>query len=629
MEKQSDCNRSIELGLKGNYISMREILYHLFSRFSIFSTCLLLVPLLAVSLVYLIPQKYEATAKILLRHNDTSSFSFRPESPRRETNISSQSVVEILTSLPVCKRVVEQEKITQEEIPQPAYKILLRYFVGLTKIFTGKKGTENVAQASSTAQLAKELRKSIYPKITDKGQAGLLYDDELIEVRVRFLNRNTVAGITNALCHEFINEYYRIFEEDARRIYQYLDRQVTIAEANIENTKKMETWADRDVTMNPIVARISDQIAEMESKLFRLRSTYPDDAVEIKQMKESLADARIRLQGYKTRESTESVLTTLKEKRLQAFLILQAYENRLIPISIVEKAVTPPYSPMGNVMRYSLAGGIGLLAGLCLGFALVMFLSVIDSRLFTPWDVEKIFDINIIGSIMGRRHLLDQKAMFSDLSKVEISNAILETLSIIDLKNQGNENVLMVTGVSEGEGKTTVALQVACALANDRRTRVLLVDADFVHQTLTGGLFPQPEEETPGLMDVLMGEADLRHEQQVSETLFPNLDFLSAGKVSQRQAIGFYRKSLKMTMDILRKKYDLIIIDTPGMLNSVDTILFAAEADHILMVLKSGATRKDPLLRALQMLHRDQEKLIGALLNFRTYPVPGIFYGRG
>lgn len=82
-------------------------------------------------------------------------------------------------------------------------------------------------------------------------------------------------------------------------------------------------------------------------------------------------------------------------------------------------------------------------------------------------------------------------------------------------------------------------------------------------------------------------------------------------------------------MDVLRKKYDLIIIDTPGMLNSVDTILFAAEADHILMVLKSGTTRKEPLLRALQMLHREQGKLIGALLNFRTYPVPGIFYGRG
>ncbi len=628
MEKQPDCNSFIDVKSKRNYISMREILYHLFSRFSIFLLCLFLVPLLAVSLVYLLPQKYEATAKILLRHNDTSSFSFSKESPRRETNISSQSVVEILTSLPVCKRVVEQEKITREEIPQPAYKILLRYFAGVTKIFTGRKQEEKAVEVPSSAQLAKELRKSIFPKITDKGQAGLLYDDELIEVRVRFLNRNTVAGITNALCREFINEYYRIYEEDASRIYRYLDRQVSIAEANIENTKKMETWSDRDVTMNPIVARISDQIAEMERKLFRLRSTYPDDAIEVKQMKASLADARIRLQSYKARESTESVLTTLKEKRLQAYLIQQAYKNRLIPISIVEKAITPPYSPMANIIRYSLAAGIGLLAGLCLGFALVMFLSVIDSRLFTPWDIEKIFDINIIGSVREDRHLLDQKEMFADLSRVGFANAILEILGIIDLKNQGNENILMVTGVSGGEGKTTIALQVACALANDRRTRVLLVDADFVHQTLSGGLSPQPEA-TPGLMDVLTGETDFQHEQQVCKTAFPNLDFLPAGKVSQRQAVGFYKKSLKLTMDVLRKKYDLIIIDTPGMLNSVDTILFAAEADHILMVLKSGTTRKEPLLKALQMLHREQGKLIGALLNFRTYPVPGIFYGRG
>ncbi len=628
MEKRSECNSFIDVKSKKNYISMREILYHLFSRFPIFLICLFFVPLLAVSLVYLLPQKYEATAKILLRHNDTSSFSFSKESPRRETNISSQSVVEILTSLPVVKRVVEREKITKKEIPQPAYKILLRYFSGVAKFFTWKKGAEKAAQAPSSAQLAKELRTSIFPKITDKGQAGLLYDDELIEVRVRFLNRNTVAGITNALCQEFINEYYRIYEEDARRIYQYLDRQVAIAEANIENTKKMETWADQDVTRNPIVARISDQIAEMEGKLFRLRSTYPDDAIEIKQMKASLADARIRLQSYKTRESTESVLTTLKEKRLQAYLIQQAYKNRLIPISIVEKAITPPYSSMANIIRYSLAVGIGLLAGLCLGFALVMFLSVIDSRLFTPWDIEKIFDINIIGSVREDRHLFDQKEMFADLSRVGIANAILEILGIIDLKNQGNENVLMVTGVSGGEGKTTIALQVACALANDRRTRVLLVDADFVHQTLSAGLSPLPEE-TPGLMDVLTGETDFQHEQQVCTTAFPNLDFLPAGKVSQRQAVGFYKKSLKLTMDVLRKKYDLIIIDTPGMLNSVDTILFAAEADHILMVLKSGTTRKEPLLRALQMLHREQGKLIGALLNFRTYPVPGIFYGRG
>jgi len=627
MKQRPDCNSFIDVKSKKNYISMREILYRLFSRFPIFLLCLFLVPLLAVSLVYLLPQTYEATAKILLRHNDTSSFSFSRESPRRETNISGQSVVEILTSLPVCKRVVEREKITREEIPQPAYKILLRYFSRAAHFFTGKKGPEKDSRTSSSAQLAKEFSRSIFPKITDKGQAGLLYDDELIEVRVRFLNRKTVAGITNTLCREFINEYYRIYEEDARRIYQYLNQQVAIAEANIENTKKAETWADRDVTRNPIVARIADQIAEMESKLFRLRNTYPDDSIEVKQMKASLADARIRLQSYKIRESTESVLTTLKEKRLQAYLMQQAYKNRLIPISIVQKAITPSHSSLANIIRYSLAAGSGLLAGFCLGFALVMFLSVIDSRLFTPWDIEKIFDINIIGSVREDRHLLDQKEMFADLSRVGVADAILEILGIIDLKNQGNENVLMVTGVSGGEGKTTIALQAACALANDRRTRVLLVDADFVHQTLSVGLSPQPEK-TPGLIDVLTGETDLQHEQLVCKTVFPNFDFLPAGKVAHRRSIGFYKKSLKLTMDVLRNKYDLIIIDTPGMLNSVDTILFAAEADHILMVLKSGTTRKEPLLKALQMLHREQGKLIGALLNFRTYPVPGIFYGR-
>ncbi|MDD3815890.1 MAG: AAA family ATPase [Desulfocapsaceae bacterium] len=622
-------------------ISVREILYRIFSRFYLFLACLIIVPLLVIYFAYLIPPQYEATTKILIRHNDTSSFSESNRAASQQTNMSSQSIVEILTSLPVCERVVQDLDIKSSDIAKPAYKILMGYMARVFHVFSNTEaGDQAATKTKKTSLLAKELKGAISPKITDKGQAGFLRDDELIEVNVRSFNQQAVAGITNKLGEEFINEYYRIFEEDAQRTYQYLNRQIAIAEghfgdneaattptgthANEESILSEEAWADSNVTMNPIVDRTSRQIAELEKELYRLRTIYSNNSSEVKQMEAELAGAKQRLKSHKNQESTESILNILKENRRQAYMTLQIYKNKLIPISIVEKAITPVKSPMLILSRYLLAGGIGLVAGLSLGFTLIMFLGAIDNRLYTPWDIEKISDIEIIGSITEDKKL-SQKDIFADITQLKISNAIIETLGMLELKTSEKESILMVAGAANNEGKTAISLQLACAMAHDQRARVLLIDANFNKQDLTNGLLGS-DNKSQGIIDVLTGQVSI--DQLIQKTAFNNLDFLPAGNAGKRESVGFYRKSLHLAMDRLRQEYDLIIIDTPGLLKSMDAALFAAEANHILMVIKAGVTRRETFLNAQQMLSRADDKIIGAILNFRNYPVPRMFYGQ-
>lgn len=620
--------------------SIREILYRIFSRFYLFLACVIIVPMLTVCLVSLIPQQYEAKAKILIRHNDTSSFSETSKSPSKNTSMSSQSIVEILTSLPVCEKVVENMNIQASDIAKPSYKIILSYLAQLYYYFFPPE-TENgsATAASSYSLLAKDFEKSIFPQITDKGPGGYLTNDELIEVRIRSFNHQAVASITNNLSEEFINEYYRIFEEDAQRTYRYLSRQIAIAEGsalksgsvntptthNQNNEPPGEEWVDSDVTMNPIVAKTSRQIAEIEKELFHLRTIYSNNSVEVKQMKAELADAKQRLKTYKNQESTESILNALKEKRRQAFMNLQVYQNRLVPISIVERAITPAKSSMTAKLRYVTAGGFGLVTGLSLGFTIVMFLGAIDNRLFTPWDIEKISDIEILGSITEDRKAFEKKKMFADITQLKISNAAIETLGRLDLKTRDYENILMVTGAANGEGKSAVALQIACALAHDQRTRVLLIDANFSSPDLSNGLLHK-KENSLGLIDLLTGNSTI--DKLIQKTDFENLDFLPTGNVGQREFAGFYRKSLHIAMENVRKKYDLIIVDTAGLLKSVGATLFASEVNHILMVVKAGVTRRETFLNSQNTLKRVDDKIIGAILNFRNHPVPRFFYGK-
>lgn len=618
--------------------SMREIIYRLFFRFRLFAFCAVAVPVLALLMVILTPPTYRATAKILIKYNDSVSPFFENIASSQQQVISGQSSVEIMRSIPLCKRVVRALDLKSSDMARPAYKMALSRLAWPLRIFSrGGAKTEDDKNAELVS-LAEGLKDTITPRLIEKGSRDLFAKDELIEVEVRSFNGGKVADITNTLCDEFINEFYMIYENEAAQAHEHLThlievtRQQIAADTTAGGKLTSQEWASTDINANPIVSGIARQVTELENKLFRLQRIYAQDAPEVKHAEAELSDARQRLAEHKLTESAESVLNSLLEQKRNVNRTLQLYRNRLIPISVVERAVPPETSFLTALARYGVALVGGLILGAVAGFVLVMFFSALDRRLYTPWDVERNTGLGVIGSIPESDRIAGRPFSSPADFHGPIDNTIVNMLGMLDLMSADRGRVLLITSQVSHEGKTTVAFQTATALARDKRAKVLLIDANFSNPDLSDGyaaLHGMSLENTSppsrGVADVLLG--DLPIEDVIVSSDGRGFDFVPSGADRSRKQAGFYKKSLKKAFSTLRDRYDLVVVDSPGLLMSVDSSIFASEADSVVLVARAGLTRIETVKNAVAILERGGIQPVGVILNFRKFPVPKALYG--
>lgn len=71
-----------------------------------------------------------------------------------------------------------------------------------------------------------------------------------------------------------------------------------------------------------------------------------------------------------------------------------------------------------------------------------------------------------------------------------------------------------------------------------------------------------------------------------------------------------------------RKNYDVVFIDVPPFARCAESYLLAGLADGVVLVLRSGEVRKPALKSLLDELRHMDIKVIGSVLNFRSYPLP-------
>ncbi|HUX01113.1 MAG: AAA family ATPase [Phycisphaerae bacterium] len=618
-------------------VSVREVASKIFIRFRLFLACVILVPAVAILVTYLVPGKYKVTAKVLIRR-DRSESSFLGEitTPERQV-VSGRSNAEIIQSIPVCLEVVKTVKLESKDVAKSMYKVLLGYLAPLIRPFLPASETSGPeAEQASLTNLAKEFRDTIEVKTIQPERTVVEVNDELIQVIVPSPTREKIAAMANQVCEAFIDEYYRLSEADANRAYAYLSKQAEVLEADLtalqagaagdlagspEGSPPLGEGADKTISLNPFVDQSSKEIAQMELELARLQQIYKEDAPELVQLRERLERSRAVLRRQETLETAKAVVNLVKSKRRQAYMTAQLYRNRLVPISIVEAAVTPKASILKEIGRYAMNGGIGLGSGLVLGIALVLLLGTLDHRLYTTWDVEKGSAVPVVGSLPVLPSERLREAALNEYPLSEATAGLTRVLGKIGLFDGLKGQVLLITSPTQGEGKTAVALQMAAALAADKRAKVLLVDGNFVNPELSNLL---EQSEADGLVEVLGQSKPVA--EVIRPTVLENLKFIPAGKTGARLTLGFFRKSLHDALAVVRGEYDVVMIDGPGVLAAGESAILASEADRVLLVVKAGATRLEPLAAAVTILEEVDAHPFGAIMNFRRFPIPRTFY---
>lgn len=168
----------------------------------------------------------------------------------------------------------------------------------------------------------------------------------------------------------------------------------------------------------------------------------------------------------------------------------------------------------------------------------------------------------------------------------------------------------MVTSAMLSEGKSTVSSYLAITAASYKRRSTVLVDCDLrrpqVHRLF--GI-----ERKPGLTDIVAG--DVKAEETFNRTRFEHLSVVTAGSPLRNPTELFEGNSVGEVVEQLKFYFDLVIVDCPPIIPVSDPVMLAPFLDGILLVVKAGATQREVIARACNIIKKADGEIIGVALN--------------
>ena len=180
--------------------------------------------------------------------------------------------------------------------------------------------------------------------------------------------------------------------------------------------------------------------------------------------------------------------------------------------------------------------------------------------------------------------------------------------------------IVSLTSVQPNEGKSTTSTNLAIAFAR-AGYKTLLIDAD-IRNSIMSGVFKSSAKIT-GLTDYLAGKTDLS--QGLCETDVKNLFVIESGQSSPNPTALLQSKNFDAMMNILRRYYDYVIVDTPPIGLVIDAAIISQKCDASILVAESGSVKRKALQKAKEQLEQTGTPFLGVILN--KYDVSSDRYG--
>jgi capsular exopolysaccharide synthesis family protein len=239
----------------------------------------------------------------------------------------------------------------------------------------------------------------------------------------------------------------------------------------------------------------------------------------------------------------------------------------------------------------------GIIAGLIIGIAGAFALQVLDPRLRRESQLRRLYRLPVLARVpraprSGRRPLAPgEGSPFVDEAYRTLRATI--TGRRWTGKRQTGGRLILVTGSSPGEGKTTTAVNLAASLAM-LGSKVILVEADLRRPVLSR--FFGVHRDT-GVVSVLIDRADLSESLTYSKVSGHQLGLLLAEADFREGWVTdlFSTPSAEAMIADLRTMADYVVIDSPPLNEVIDAFPLAAAADDILITTRLGRTRLDNL----------------------------------
>jgi len=438
-----------------------------------------------------------------------------------------------------------------------------------------------------------------------------------------------------------------------------LDRQLALAqgeriqyEAFLNRAKKSSSDSLPQVHNNLVIQSLTQKLAEVQGELSQAQVIYGNNHPNVKKLLNQANELQSQLNAqrnsivgeletnYAAARSREELLSSqIKGAAKQLNTIAQynslkkeaqtntdLYNN--LYAKIKEAGITAA-SKSSNVRIVDRARVLdsptrphrfrniaaALFAGLFGGLVIVFVKERVQNRIDTPEDIRRWTGISSISLIptFQVRPVLPQKG-HPQLSKNGTGTCAADKFllsrpnspeaealralytSVMLSKPDNPPRTILIASPFQGEGKTTVATNLAIALS--QRGRTCLVDADLRRPGVASafGL-----SEKGGLRDVLLGSSTL-DEVLVPNLNLPNLTILPAGAATPDAGLLTCSEGMRNVIQILGECFEFVVVDSPPILPYSDGRAISPLVDGVILVGRSRATTRQALVRSMELL---------------------------
>ena len=368
-----------------------------------------------------------------------------------------------------------------------------------------------------------------------------------------------------------------------------IEDQIAKGEAILETYRQQskETLKNRTESIRIQIKNLEGKKTEWEAKALDLSTRIA-------------AYEKIKSKIERTKSQFDRLLATLRSVDVQKGLDRDT-------VSIMERATVADSIRPGLEKLLALGAGGGLLLGLVLLFVLDKF----DDRIGSFFEFREKFPENLLGQVPRE---LGKGAMTLLVSN-DPRHALLESFrtlrsSIIFLPVDGaRPKTILVTSATPGEGKTTVASNLATMFAFSG-AKTLLVDADLRLGRI-GKAFGIDAE--IGLSDVMRQRINWREAVVPSAT--PNLSILPRGKTLAHPSEHFLGKVTDQFLQEVYAEFDYVILDSPPVMAADDVLSLAPKIDGTIFVVRFSSSSARRSRTAVNLLMQRQANVLGLVCN--------------
>ncbi len=442
---------------------------------------------------------------------------------------------------------------------------------------------------------------------------------------------------------------------------RYLSLLNQLQEIDVKISSKSTVFSDRTAEMQVLQEERQKLISLIQQAGNGIRQKLANEisTLENRQQLAQRESSKLRSQ-LKTTSTVANNYIQLEKQLEIAKSQLNEYTLRRNALAIDATRQGTPWqllAPAGEPYNSDLSAGnrlfLGSSFGLLLGVGLALMLNKTEKTVYTSAKVEEITNLPVLGHIPHtpkRKQLLllgqaksknslrqlpasdfyrdpDEagELAFPGLfpSSIEAFRSFAANLGLLNfstdsefLKFDTNLKSIAITSAVSGEGKSTVALNLARAAASMGR-KVLLVDADVRSKVrLTESLGLESEiglknilnQSTPSLVLEHIKKSPLEENLSVLSSGF---DELMSGQTSRMLASG----QMHLLMEELEANYDLVIYDLCAVVGYADVNLLAGKTDGVVMVTGLGKVDQTLLTKAVEQLKMCNVPILGIAVN--------------